>query len=393
VTAPTGLDPRLDWIATPRDKAKLRLPGTFRARPPQETLALARRAAGLVGITRVADVTRLDGIGIATYQAVRPTARTVAVSQGKGATPELAKLSALMESIELWHAEQPPTPVVRASARALGPSLGYPVEALAPALPSLLHDGLELDWVGARSLADGTPTLVPAEVVGLSMELRDDWHAPAFFASTNGLASGNTLVEATLHGLYEVVERDASTGALGPGGDLGVPVDPRSLGSDVIDGLCAQIEQAAVTLAVRLLPTPTGLPCFLAWVWCEDYPTEMFGFGCHLSAEIALSRAITEATQTRLTYIAGARDDLDGAAGSEAPAAHRPRPPAAVGIRELIGPPVEHESLLEDLAYAVARTAAAFGHPPLVVDLTREEIGVPVVKVIVPGARICPEVL
>src|SRR6185503_10372673 len=139
------LAPSLEWLATARDKARLRLPGTFRTRPPEETLALARRAAGLVGVTRVADVTRLDSIGIPTYQAIRPTARTVAVSQGKAATPELAKLSALMESIELWHAEQPPNPVVRASARDLGEGLGYPVDALAPALPSLLHDTLELD--------------------------------------------------------------------------------------------------------------------------------------------------------------------------------------------------------------------------------------------------------
>lgn len=385
--------PAPDWLVTAADRDKLRLPGTYRARPPHETLALALRAAEQVGVTRVADVTRLDSIGIATYQAIRPTARTVAVSQGKGTTPELAKLSALMESIELWHAEQPPNPVVRASPRELAGNLGYPVDALAPALPSLLHEGLELDWVGARSLADGAPTLVPAEVVGLCMELRDDWHAPAFFASTNGLASGNTLVEAALHGLYEVIERDASTAALERGGDLGTPVDPRSLGAPTIDELCDRIEAAGVTLAVRLLPSPTGLPCFLAWVWCEDYPSEMFGFGCHLSPEIALSRAITEATQTRLTYIAGARDDLDGAAGSEAPQAHRPRPSASAGIRELIGEPVEHDSLAADLGYAVGRAAAAFGGPPLLVNLSREEIGVPVVKVIVPGARICPEVL
>lgn len=387
------LAPSLEWLATAQDKAKLRLPGTYRAKPPEATSALARRAAERVGVTRLADVTRLDTIGIPTYQAIRPTAKTVAVSQGKGATAELAKLSALMESIELWHVEGPLNPVVRASTRELASGLGYPVDALAPALPSLWHDGLELDWVGARSLADGAPTLVPVDVVGLSMELRDDWHAPAFFASTNGLASGNTLIEAALHALYEVIERDASTAALGRGGDLGVPVDPRSLGSAMTEGLCDQVEQARVHLAVRLLPTATGLPCFLAWMCCDDYPTEMFGFGCHLSPEIALSRAITEAAQTRLTYIAGARDDLDGAAGSELPQAHRPRPAAAVDISDLIGEPVEHASLLEDLAYAVLRATAAFGRSPLLVDLSREEIGVPVVKVIVPGARISPEVL
>jgi ribosomal protein S12 methylthiotransferase accessory factor len=225
------------------------------------------------------------------------------------------------------------------------------------------------------------------------MGLHEQWRVPAFLVSSNGLASGNTLVEAALHGLYEVVERDASTAARVPGGDPGVPVDPRSLGSPEIDRLCERIEEAEVVLGVRLLPTGTGLPCFMAWVFCEDYPTEMSGFGCHLSPEVALSRAITDAVQTRLTYIAGARDDLDATAGSERPSVRRPRPRAAAGIRDLIGPRVEHGSLLEDLEHVVGCVVEAVGHPPLVVDLSREEIGVPVVKVIVPGARIDVEVL
>src|SRR5688500_3384005 len=91
----------LAWIASDRDRSKVRLPGTNRAQPPAATLELAGVAAAKVGVTRVADITRLDTIGIPTYQAIRPTSRTLAVSQGKGVVPELAKLSAMMEAIEL----------------------------------------------------------------------------------------------------------------------------------------------------------------------------------------------------------------------------------------------------------------------------------------------------
>jgi ribosomal protein S12 methylthiotransferase accessory factor len=117
----------------------------------------------------------------------------------------------------------------------------------------------------------------------------------------------------------------------------------------------------------------------------------MFGFGCHLSPQIALSRAITEAAQSRLGYISGARDDLQG--DIDQPDTRRPRSGQAADIRELIREPVATDSLLDDLEYVVKQATAAFSAPPLVVDLTADDIGVPVVKVVAPGARICPEVL
>ncbi|MFI5937555.1 YcaO-like family protein [Actinoplanes sp. NPDC051494] len=387
----TGTHP-LSWLGTTADRARLRLPGTDRAVPPEATRAMADRAAAAVGITRVADVTRLDTIGIPTFQAVRPLSTTLAVAQGKGVTAELARLSAVMESVETWHAEQPLPSEITASPREVTDRLTYDVSALAACTPSVLHDDLPLDWTPARCLTDGTPTLVPVEVVRISLEARTGWNPPVFLASTNGLASGNTLVEATLHGLYEVIERDATTAALAAG-NLGTRIDPRSLGSAVADGLCALVDRADVAMEVRLLPSPTGLPCFLAWLSGHDYPGAMFGFGCHLSAEIALTRALTEAAQTRLSYIAGARDDLHD--DIDEGGAKRRREPAgtAVAVTGLLPAPARPASLLDDLADVTARAAAAFGHPPLVADLSRDAIGVPVVKVVAPGARITTEVL
>ncbi|MFI7544730.1 YcaO-like family protein [Actinoplanes sp. NPDC049599] len=383
----------LSWLATDRDLTTVRLPGTNRARPPAATLRMAREAAAKVGVTRVADITRLDTLAIPTYQAVRPLSRTLAVSQGKGVTPELAKLSALLESVETWHVEQPMTPVLTASPRELRHELGYDVAALPAGTLSVLHDGLPLEWLAARSLADGSATLVPLPTVRLTLEQRSGWNPPAFFESTNGLASGNTLVEATLHALYEVIERDSLTAAVRAGGEPGVRVDPGSLGSVVVDDLCALIATAGVTLETRLVASPTGLPCFLAWVSCDDYPAAMYGFGCHLDAGIALSRAVTEAAQARLAYISGARDDLQDSI--DQPGAVRRREPSgpAADLGPLLPAPTCHGSLLEDLEDVTARATAAFSYPPLVVDLTREDIAVPVVKVVAPGSRICPEVL
>lgn len=72
----------------------------------EETLARVKPLFPLFGITRVANVTGLDTIGIPVVMVNRPNSRGLAVSQGKGVTLAAAKASAVMESIESWHAER-----------------------------------------------------------------------------------------------------------------------------------------------------------------------------------------------------------------------------------------------------------------------------------------------
>ena len=80
--------------------------GTHRTVDPAATLARVRPHLQGMGITRIANVTGLDRIGIPVVMACRPNARSLAVSQGKGLTLEAAKASAVMEAIELHHAER-----------------------------------------------------------------------------------------------------------------------------------------------------------------------------------------------------------------------------------------------------------------------------------------------
>ena len=82
------------------------LGGTFRACTPEQTLArLEPMLREEFGITRVANVTGLDDIGIHTFVAIRPNAKLLSTSQGKGISKPLAKISAIMEGVEGWHAE------------------------------------------------------------------------------------------------------------------------------------------------------------------------------------------------------------------------------------------------------------------------------------------------
>jgi YcaO-like protein with predicted kinase domain len=81
--------------------------GTWRLCSPEDTLANITPHLHRCGITRCADVTQLDNIGIPVYCAIRPTAAVLQVSNGKGLTHASAKVSALMEGIEFFHCENP----------------------------------------------------------------------------------------------------------------------------------------------------------------------------------------------------------------------------------------------------------------------------------------------
>src|SRR5512139_281935 len=80
---------------------------THRALSPEETLARVESKMTAAGVTRVADITNLDRIGIPVFSSIRPMAAKGAVSvyNGKGATPTEARVSAMMEGIERYSAE------------------------------------------------------------------------------------------------------------------------------------------------------------------------------------------------------------------------------------------------------------------------------------------------
>ena len=85
--------------------------GTHRTVPPQETLARVTPLLAEMGITRIANITGLDLIGIPVVMACRPNSRSIAVAQGKGLDLAAAKVSAVMEAVETFHAERVALPL------------------------------------------------------------------------------------------------------------------------------------------------------------------------------------------------------------------------------------------------------------------------------------------
>lgn len=357
--------------------------GTHRACSPEETMARVGPLMAGLGITRVADVTRLDDIGIPVFQAVRPKSRNLSVSQGKGVTRELAMVSAVMESVEGRAAEEVPVAVPRARQADLPIRLGYPLACLARARYAEAAAAAELDWAAAVSLVTGGPTLVPAAAVSLDWTRRERWRPRMFDSNSNGLASGNSWSEAVLHGCYELVERDAVFG-----GGRGRQIALDSVTAPETARMIEQILSAGNRLTLRFYPHKTGLPAFSARITNEILPHDFAGFGCHLDTDIALSRAITEAAQSRLTEIAGSRDDI------RARDYFRSRPVSAKSFAddpELfsmddIGTRSASDDLAEDLGTVVSLVSSNYQWDPLAVDLALGP-GVHVVKVIQPGVQ------
>ncbi|MFI8105464.1 YcaO-like family protein [Streptomyces sp. NPDC086023] len=366
---------------------RIHLDGTVRARTPEETWSvLAPRLAGW-GITRVARLTGLDQLGLPAWTAIRPGAQTLTASQGKGATDLLAKVSAVMEAVELWHAELPIEPTRYGPAREAG--LPYPLEALPV---HTWHEALvdvPLDWATARGVLSGREVLVPLGLV-LRRARRPLWQPDVFRATSTGLACGNTREEAVLHALYEVVERDVLVADEAGDRACRVLVDPGSVDDPYAASLVGRVQDAGFALELVLVDNAYGIPVCLAYLWSEDFPVWFAGAGCHTHPDIALTRAVTEAAQSRLTCIAGTRDDL---VATEADfGALPPRPPAAVGgLRpwgQLVSGFGTWQGGFGDHVRAVAgRIERVTGHEPLCLGLSGPGDPVAAVKVVCPGTR------
>ncbi len=370
--------------------------GTHRGMAPEDTLAWLAPFKAAFGITRIANLTGLDRTGIPVVMVCRPNSRSSAVFHGKGIDLAAAKASGVMEAIETWHAENIHLPLRFASIAELSKSLKTAEVDLLPRTPGSLFDvDSPLLWVEGRNLMDFEAVWTPFEIVHVNSTLSGPPANGCFAASTNGLASGNHILEATSHALCELIERDATSlwRRSPPDAQDATRVDLAT----VVDETCVAIlnlfARAEIDVAVWDVTTDIGVPAFhcLAVDRTGEIGHVGSGAGCHPRREIALLRAMTEAAQVRTTYIVGSREDIQradyhptalSAQNARARAFLRPvdhpRSFAALGNFEFETFEAEVVWLLERLCSAGIRQAIA-------VDLTQSEFGVPVVRVVAPG--------
>ena len=313
---------------------------------------------------------------------------------GKGATDGQAMTSGLCESLERYsgtfHGDEPR---LRASHRSLGDRAIHPDRcmlfsarqyalagpwtlegAACSAVPAPFDADATIDWSPIWSLTEQAFKYLPASYCyyghpGLA-EVR---HNPP---DSNGCAAGNTLEEAILQGLLELIERDAVAiwwynRVPRPGVDLD------SFGDPYLGALRRAYAGMHRDVWALDLTADLGIPTFAA-LSRGAAPAAgqiIFGFGAHVDARLALRRAFTEMNQS----LPGLPVDV-----ADEPHLH---PSIGVPLRTRGDFPAERPG---DLRAEVERLQTLLERrrlEVLVLEQTRPDIGLPVVKVIVPGLR------
>jgi ribosomal protein S12 methylthiotransferase accessory factor len=249
-------------------------------------------------------------------------------------------------------------------------------------------------WIEGRDATDGQVRWLPLEVVSTDYRLPQPPGSGVFQATTNGLALGNTFDEACLHGTCELIERDATT-LWHLGGEAArarTRLDLATIDDALVLDLLERFARAGVEIAVWETTSDVGVACFVALVAGRDSEADPeIGAGCHPARDVALCRALTEAAQARVGFISGTRDDLFPAL--YAPAARRRR---AIQAQAWLREPARGRRFGEvsdlaadspavDLAQVLGRLRTAGLDEVVMVDLTKPAIGLPVVRVVVPG--------
>lgn len=391
-------DDALDAISRPLDFPvvhKAFRQGSHRSVDPAETIERVRPLMPNMGITRIANVTGLDRIGIPVVMVCRPNSRSIAVCQGKGIDNDSAIASGLMEAAEIHHAEHVTLPLKLASFSEI--SRDHPVIDVAR-LPKVrgnrYHNDLVMLWIEGFDLIGRQRLWLPFEMVRANYTLPLPPGSGCFDASTNGLASGNHILEAVSHGISEIIERDANT--------LWNRLDSIARGQtqlslDTIDdgacrGILQRLDAAGFDVTVWETTSNIGVPAF----YCVLTDTVQHqahigvGSGCHPARNIALSRALTEAIQVRTTYISGARDDLMPEEYGETLLAQRQAwakqlkgsaPARAYGE----GPDYRSDTFNEDVAWLLQRLGQVGVEQVVTVNLTQSGLDLPVVRIVIPG--------
>lgn len=363
-----------------------------RAASLEDTLIRAEGKLPAAGITRIADITQLDRVGIPVFSCIRPTAETGAISiyNGKGATPLAAKVSAMMEGIERFSGEIGN----RKCELQTYANLSKNSNVLDPAelvLPPYARIDVPLPWVEGYDIVNKETIFVPAHAVFHPLPMVNP---PLFRTNTNGLASGNTKEEALFHALTEVIERDAWS----------IVEVTRNAGSkitisklDIVSDLIEKFQEAKIEIHLRDITSDIGIPTIAAAaddILLRDPSLLTIGMGTHTSTKIAVIRALTEVAQSRLTQIHGAREDTTTA-----------------NIRKKIGyeqikklnkywfeaqddvnftnlSTYDSSDFLDDIFHILEYLKRRGMERVIAVDLTRPEIGLPVLRVIVPGLEV-----
>ncbi len=263
-------------------------------------------------VTRVADLTGLDRLGVPIWQALRPLGKSLSCHLGKGLTDEASILSALGEARECHDCEAFVPVRERRTWSQLPHSERPPSIDSISRTPGTLSSNEFIDWTAVPSLDQGCFWIPSASI---AIDFTAHTH-PAIPCSTAGQATAATLARATRSALLELVERDAVARHQyrSFGETLMSAVDPASIEISWFQDLADKVRTIGMAIGVHRLPALCGIPAYEVTLLepVNDGATCRFtcGWGADLCAADAIKAAALEAAQARAANIAGARDDI-----------------------------------------------------------------------------------
>jgi len=322
-------------------------------------------------------------------------------SFGKGSTDAQAQASAICEALERYSAKfsghEPrrrarydemagavhPTQIMGFSDRQYQERNRWNGSFPGIFIPELFNNNAAIDWSPAWSLTQQAVRQVPTALTYLRYPPTtgiERWWA----TSSNGNAAGGTLAEATLQGLLEVIERDA----VALWWYNRIPRPAATLSTPFLEAKRYEYQQQGRDLWLLDLTTDFEVPVFAA---ISRASITAFGFGCHLDAKTAAERAVAELDQavSRETHILGLAGTLPQLRSHPqfmtlAKSVHfspDPNQTPKVSGDYAPGPEVACHQQID----TIVEKARTLDLDILVVDMTRPEVGLPVVKVFIPG--------
>jgi thioglycine synthase len=419
----------VDTVSFPlKSTRKWSMAGTSRIKPVKETIEHIMPICQKIGLTRIADITHMDILNVPNYSAVLPgTEDYIWVYSGKGPTKPHAKASALMESIERYCSlpSGGSRNFIQGSYHQLSKTVRvlHPHEIIEP-LRFHYRDDMFMDYLPGYNLFTEEQIMVPAALALFRYSPIPPSVNPFAFHHTNGLASGNVQEEAICHSLCEVIERDATSLA-----ELRASAIPFNFVKYISDSLKAkgytlsrinndnfkddpsifpdvdisEIEfepaksivtrfaKAGIPLIIKDVTSDIGIPTFNAssveWI-THNYGYLAEGHGTHPDTRIALLRAITEVSQTRVANIHGARDDLRKINYGENNSTDKRAWQFMSSTKTIKFSDIKtfvNEDILDDIRLILERLKKVGLTTAIIINLTIAQIGIPVVRSIVPG--------
>ncbi len=365
-----------------------------RAVPPWKTLERVGPLADRIGLEELEDITDLDRLKIPVFSCIRSSTveGAACVHNGKGASKEQAKTSAIMEALERYSGEMRDPQVEPDFVQQMMSSQNCvdPRTLILPEMTAfhLMHH--RIGWVKGYELFEEEEIWVPANAV---FHPYNSSHLRLFRSNSNGLASGNTIEEAVLHGLCELIERDAWSISEFRGGVNGKLVDETD--NKIISDLIERFKSNGVEIHMSDITSDIGIPTVAAAgddTVSKDPAMLTIGVGTHLNPEIAAIRALTEVAQSRATHLyrqqkfdqSGPRIGYEKV--KEMNKMWFSSSVDELGLTDL--PSYDSMDIYEDVQTVLDKMRKAGIEKAVVVDLTDEELGVPVVRTIVPWLEV-----